>query len=120
MTAQDQESAGNPKKVPKHAKQLQKQYAKQQHRKTLKDTLPSPHLDIPLDHYTSLVSHLKSSKRFLALFGAGLSAAPGFPTFPGQGGFCREYDCTVLELLKPSTSIQALSGNSIITLDTLR
>ncbi|KAL8670351.1 MAG: hypothetical protein Q9168_005109 [Polycauliona sp. 1 TL-2023] len=91
-----QQSAANPKKPSKHAQQLQKQYAKQQKRKTPKDTLPSPHLDIPIDHYTSFVTHLKSSKRVLALLGAGLSAASGVPTFRGPGGFWREHDCTTL------------------------
>ncbi|KAL8686595.1 MAG: hypothetical protein Q9224_005401 [Gallowayella concinna] len=84
------------KRTSKHAKDIQKQYAKQQRRKTPRDTLPSPTLDIPLDHYISFVTHLKSSKRVLALFGAGLSAASGIPTFRGPGGFWREHDSTQL------------------------
>ncbi|KAL8676275.1 MAG: hypothetical protein Q9186_007200 [Xanthomendoza sp. 1 TL-2023] len=84
------------KRTSKHAKDIRKQYAKQQRRKTPRDTLPSPTLDIPLDHYISFVTHLKSSKRVLALFGAGLSAASGIPTFRGPGGFWREHDSTQL------------------------
>ncbi|KAL8768496.1 MAG: hypothetical protein Q9209_005287 [Squamulea sp. 1 TL-2023] len=96
MADQSRKSATHRNKSSKHATQLQKQYAKQLRRKTPKDALPSPNLDIPLDHYISFVSHLKSSNRILALFGAGLSAASGIPTFRGPGGFWRQHDCTQL------------------------
>ena len=39
---------------------------------------------------------LKSSKRILALCGAGLSAASGLPTFRGAGGLWRTHDATQL------------------------
>ncbi|KAL8785274.1 MAG: hypothetical protein Q9213_003478 [Squamulea squamosa] len=96
MPDRSQKAALSHNKSSKFAMQVQKQYAKQQRRKTPRDTLPSPNLDIPLDDYISFVSHLKSSNRILALFGAGLSAASGIPTFRGPGGFWREYDCTQL------------------------
>ncbi|KAJ7242106.1 SIR2 family histone deacetylase [Mycena rebaudengoi] len=44
----------------------------------------------------SFTTVLNSSTRILALFGAGLSAASGIPTFRGAGGFWREYDCMTL------------------------
>lgn len=96
MPAQERPNADSSQKPSKHVKELQKQYAKQQRRKTPTNTLPHPALDIPLDHYTSFVSHLKSSHRVLALFGAGLSVASGIPTFRGAGGFWREHDSTQL------------------------
>ena len=40
--------------------------------------------------------HLRSSKRVLALCGAGLSAASGLPTFRGAGGLWRSYDAVSL------------------------
>jgi len=40
----------------------------------------------------SFGEHLKSSKRILALLGAGLSAASGLPTFRGAGGLWRTHD----------------------------
>ena len=86
---------------PKHssskfAEELRKKYAKQQQRKIPKSTLPTATLEIPLDLYASFVKHLKSSTRILALFGAGMSAASGVPTFRGAGGFWRGYDATEL------------------------
>ncbi|KAL0934270.1 sir2 family histone [Colletotrichum truncatum] len=39
---------------------------------------------------------LNSSKRILALCGAGLSASSGLPTFRGAGGFWRNHDATSL------------------------
>lgn len=80
----------------KFAEELRKKYAKQQQRKIPKNSLPTAALDVPLDLYTSFVEHLKSSTRILALFGAGLSAASGVPTFRGAGGFWRGHDATEL------------------------
>jgi NAD+-dependent protein deacetylase sirtuin 5 len=40
--------------------------------------------------------HLNSSKRILALLGAGLSASSGLPTFRGAGGLWRTHDATEL------------------------
>lgn len=37
-------------------------------------------------------THLNSSKRILALLGAGLSASSGLPTFRGAGGLWRTHD----------------------------
>jgi NAD-dependent deacetylase sirtuin 5 len=40
----------------------------------------------------SFHAHLQSSKRILALLGAGLSASSGLPTFRGAGGLWRTHD----------------------------
>jgi len=40
----------------------------------------------------SFHEHLLSSKRILALLGAGLSASSGLPTFRGAGGLWRTHD----------------------------
>ena len=84
------------KRATRAAKEVRKQYAKQQRRKIRTGTLPSPNLNIPLDSYTSFVKHLECSNRILALLGAGLSASSGLPTFRGAGGFWREHDATQL------------------------
>ena len=44
-------------------------------------------------------AHLQSSKRILALLGAGLSASSGLPTFRGAGGLWRTHDATSLATL---------------------
>lgn len=44
------------------------------------------------DDMESFWQHLKSSKRIIALCGAGLSASSGLPTFRGSGGLWRKYD----------------------------
>jgi NAD-dependent deacetylase sirtuin 5 len=44
----------------------------------------------------SFQAHLASSKRILALLGAGLSASSGLSTFRGKGGMWRNYDATAL------------------------
>lgn len=44
-------------------------------------------------------THVKSSKRILALLGAGLSASSGLPTFRGAGGLWRTHDA--IELATP-------------------
>ncbi|THX18991.1 SIR2 family histone deacetylase [Aureobasidium pullulans] len=44
----------------------------------------------------SFAAHLQSSKRILALLGAGLSASSGLPTFRGAGGLWRTHDATSL------------------------
>ncbi|KIY00472.1 uncharacterized protein Z520_04157 [Fonsecaea multimorphosa CBS 102226] len=56
---------------------------------------------IPADHMprtdvASFVQQLQSSKRIVALLGAGLSASSGLPTFRGAGGLWRTYDATML------------------------
>ncbi|KAL8636134.1 MAG: hypothetical protein Q9228_006436 [Teloschistes exilis] len=84
------------RKQTKATAALQKQYGKQQRRKIPEGALPDPALEIPIDDYVSFVTHLKSSKRILALLGAGLSAASGIPTFRGAGGFWREHDAMQL------------------------
>ncbi|KAI0773894.1 DHS-like NAD/FAD-binding domain-containing protein [Fomes fomentarius] len=50
----------------------------------------------PSDDMPSFVSTLQSSKRIIAIAGAGLSAASGIPTFRGAGGLWRRYDATGL------------------------
>jgi NAD-dependent SIR2 family protein deacetylase len=52
---------------------------------------PAPHNDISAFH-----TALQSSRRILALCGAGLSASSGLPTFRGAGGFWRNHDATEL------------------------
>lgn len=44
----------------------------------------------------SFTTHLQSSKRILALLGAGLSASSGLPTFRGAGGLWRTHDAISL------------------------
>ncbi|KIW16456.1 hypothetical protein PV08_06510 [Exophiala spinifera] len=51
---------------------------------------------MPSTDVASFVKHLQSSKRIVALLGAGLSASSGLPTFRGAGGLWRTYDATVL------------------------
>ncbi|KAL1649956.1 hypothetical protein SLS58_001332 [Diplodia intermedia] len=92
-----QPSSPAPPKLPSNfKKELSKFYIKQQKRKVRTGTLPSASVDIPLEDYVSFCNHLNSSTRIMALFGAGLSAASGVPTFRGAGGFWREYDATTL------------------------
>lgn len=43
---------------------------------------------------------LRSSRRILALCGAGLSASSGLPTFRGAGGYWRNYDATSLATVR--------------------
>ena len=96
MKSESSQPTSRPKHPSKFDQELRKIYAKQQLRKIPTSTLPTMGLDIPLDQYASFVEHLKSSTRILALFGAGLSAASGVPTFRGAGGYWREYDATKL------------------------
>ncbi|GKT44170.1 NAD-dependent protein deacylase [Colletotrichum spaethianum] len=51
----------------------------------------APHNDVAAFHEA-----LRSSKRILALCGAGLSASSGLPTFRGAGGLWRKHDATAL------------------------
>lgn len=44
----------------------------------------------------SFSAYLQSSKRILALLGAGLSASSGLPTFRGAGGLWRTHDAMSL------------------------
>jgi len=92
MSSKPQKSPSRPTAASKHDAYLQRRYGKQQHRRTRSGVLPSPTLNIPLDSYTSFVTHLQSSTRILALLGAGLSAASAIPTFRGPGGFWREHN----------------------------
>jgi NAD+-dependent protein deacetylase sirtuin 5 len=49
---------------------------------------------MPRTDVASFVQHLNSSRRIVALLGAGLSASSGLPTFRGAGGLWRTYDAT--------------------------
>lgn len=51
---------------------------------------------IPQADLESFSSHIKSTRRVLALLGAGLSAASGLPTFRGAGGLWRSHDAVSL------------------------
>ena len=84
------------KPTSKKISALNKLYAKQQQRRIPTGRLPDPMLNIAPHSYNSFVTHLKSSTRILALFGAGLSAASGIPTFRGAGGFWRDHDAITL------------------------
>ena len=55
----------------------------------------APHNDIEAFHEV-----LRSSRRILALCGAGLSASSGLPTFRGPGGYWRNHDATKLATLR--------------------
>ena len=51
---------------------------------------------IPQADLDSFADHLKSSRRILALLGAGISASSGLPTFRGAGGLWRSHEATSL------------------------
>ncbi len=55
----------------------------------------APHNDV--DTFQSV---LRSSRRILALCGAGLSASSGLPTFGGAGGYWRHHDATRLATMQ--------------------
>lgn len=55
----------------------------------------APHNDVEAFHEV-----LRSSRRILALCGAGLSAASGLPTFRGAGGYWRNHDPTRLATMR--------------------
>lgn len=54
---------------------------------------------MPLNDVEAFHGTLRSSRRILALCGAGLSASSGLPTFRGAGGFWRRHDATKLATL---------------------
>lgn len=55
----------------------------------------APHNDIDAFHEV-----LRSSRRILALCGAGLSASSGLPTFRGTGGYWRNHDAKQLATME--------------------
>lgn len=55
----------------------------------------APHNDVEAFHQV-----LRSSRRMLALCGAGLSASSGLPTFRGAGGYWRNYDSASLATVR--------------------
>ncbi|KAG9194818.1 hypothetical protein G6011_04853 [Alternaria panax] len=57
---------------------------KQKMRKFRGTTTPDPALGIDVDEFTSFTQYLRSSKRILALIGAGLSVSSGLSTFRGD------------------------------------
>jgi len=60
-------------------------------RRSISSAVMAPHNDVAAFHEA-----LRSSKRILALCGAGLSASSGLPTFRGAGGLWRNHDATAL------------------------
>ncbi|KAI0392963.1 histidine phosphatase superfamily [Xylariaceae sp. FL0594] len=56
----------------------------------------TPHAIMPRTSIPEFRDLVTSSKRILALCGAGLSAASGLPTFRGDGGLWRNYEPTTL------------------------
>jgi hypothetical protein len=57
---------------------------------------PKPPTNIPLEDLSSFHTQLSSSKRILALLGAGLSASSGLATFRGASGLWRTHDAMQL------------------------
>jgi hypothetical protein len=57
---------------------------KQEMRKFRGTTTPDPMLGIDMDDFTAFTQYLRSSKRILALIGAGLSVSSGLSTFRGD------------------------------------
>lgn len=55
----------------------------------------APHNDLDAFHTV-----LRSSRRIVALCGAGLSASSGLPTFRGAGGYWRHHDATRLATMQ--------------------
>lgn len=51
---------------------------------------------IPSTDSASFKEALRVARHIVVVAGAGLSAAPGIPTFRGAGGLWREYDATEL------------------------
>ena len=51
---------------------------------------------MPSTDIASFAAHLQTSRRIVALLGAGLSASSGLPTFRGAGGYWRTHDATML------------------------
>ncbi|KAJ6572243.1 DHS-like NAD/FAD-binding domain-containing protein [Mycena capillaripes] len=98
MGSSEELSPSRPQLPSNLANELWQRYAAQQKRKLAETTQSSPSSasEISAEHLTSFTTHLRSSTRILALFGAGLSAASGIPTFRGAGGFWREYDSMTL------------------------
>lgn len=56
------------------------------------DPSSSSGIAIDAQDLVSFHTHLKESRRVLALLGAGLSASSGLPTFRGAGGLWRTHD----------------------------
>lgn len=50
----------------------------------------------PSNDMESFATHLKKSRRIMALLGAGLSASSGLPTFRGAGGMWRNQQAVAL------------------------
>ncbi|OCL06651.1 hypothetical protein AOQ84DRAFT_355375 [Glonium stellatum] len=86
--AKPERSSQHPRGVSELFKQeLRDKYYEQQNRKVSAAPALDPADDLSADDLAAFSAHLKSSTRILALFGAGLSAASGIPTFSGPGGF---------------------------------
>ena len=74
------QSSHHPRSAPEKVKQeLRDKYYKQQNRKVKTSPTLDPSVDLSFDEFVAFSEYLKSSTRILALFGAGLSAAQGFP-----------------------------------------
>ncbi|KAF7348659.1 NAD-dependent histone deacetylase silent information regulator Sir2 [Mycena venus] len=97
MASSQEATPNRPQLPPNFANELWQRFASEQKRKLAETagTQPSSS-EISAGDYAAFTTHLKSATRILALFGAGLSAASGIPTFRGAGGFWREYDCMTL------------------------
>ncbi|KIV80557.1 hypothetical protein PV11_08050 [Exophiala sideris] len=65
--------------------------------------------EMPLTDVSSFVQHLHSSKRIVALLGAGISQSSGLPTFRGAGGLWRTYEATMLATPEAFQADPALS-----------
>ena len=85
--------ATQPHRVPRSlATEIEAAFVSRQKAKLHSEIAPNLPFSIDIDSYLTFSAHLKSSKRILAVLGAGLSAASGIDTFIGAGGFWRTHD----------------------------
>ena len=91
-TSSDKGSASKSKKSKPSDKKREALLAKQAARKFKGATAPDPALGVSLEEFTAFTEYLKSSKRILALLGAGLSASSGVATFRGADRLWRGYE----------------------------
>lgn len=94
-----------PTRLPKPlANEIETEFVARQKAKIQRSQAENPaRRPVPInpDAYRAFSDHLKSSKRVVALIGAGLSAASGVNTFSGLGAFWR--DITVRRLASDTT-----------------
>lgn len=92
MSADSSNQSSNHPKKTSSDKKREILIAKQAQRKFRGASAPDPSLGVSLEDFTEFTTHLKSSKRILALIGAGLSASSGIATFRGHDRLWRGED----------------------------